>query len=155
MAIFLKSLIAEIWPDLDGSRESYAERLVGRAEAIIIQRFPTLEKRTRDGSISASVVAGVVEDMVLGPLIKLAVAVWISSRTQKFRWNGLLMAASGLEISSGLQRMKLFCSLHRSHAGSSALEKLPRQLFRKGAIGGERNSPFPNGFHSPKSGRRP
>ncbi|WP_431638842.1 hypothetical protein ACP8NE_00950 [Corynebacterium ulcerans] len=70
MAIFLKSPIAEIWPDLDGSRESYAERLVGRAEAIIMQRFPTLEKRTRDGSISASVVAGVVEDMVTRALDK-------------------------------------------------------------------------------------
>lgn len=70
MAIFLKIPIAEIWSDLDGSRESYAERLVGRAEAIIMQRFPTLEKRTRDGSISASVVAGVVEDMVTRALDK-------------------------------------------------------------------------------------
>lgn len=72
MAIFLKIPIAEIWSDLDGSRESYAERLVGRAEAIIMQRFPTLEKRTRDGSISISVVAGVVEDMVTRALDKTA-----------------------------------------------------------------------------------
>ncbi|APM36589.1 hypothetical protein ACQXY3_10225 [Corynebacterium diphtheriae] len=72
MAIFLKIPIVEIWPDLDGSRESYAERLVGRAEAIIMQRFPTLEKRTRDGAISISVVAGVVEDMVTRALDKTA-----------------------------------------------------------------------------------
>lgn len=72
MAIFLKTSIAEIWPDLEDSRESYAERLVGRAEAIIMQRFPTLEKRTRDGAISISVVAGVVEDMVTRALDKTA-----------------------------------------------------------------------------------
>ncbi|MHC9593844.1 hypothetical protein ACQXY7_09570 [Corynebacterium diphtheriae] len=78
MAIFLKIPIVEIWPDLDGSRESYAERLVGRAEAIIMQRFPTLEKRTRDGAISISVVAGVVEDMVTRALDKTLAGAWTS-----------------------------------------------------------------------------
>lgn len=154
MAIFLKSPIAEIWPDLDGSRESYAERLVGRAEAIIMQRFPTLEKRTRDGSISASVVAGVVEDMVTRALDKTG-----RGGMDKLAYPEVQMEwSSDGGLGSGnllwLTTDEIVLLSPRSHAGSSAFEKLPRQLFRKGAIGGERNSPFPAKVHSPKSGRR-
>ncbi|MHC9829298.1 hypothetical protein ACQXZP_11740 [Corynebacterium diphtheriae] len=54
MAIFLKIPIVEIWPDLDGSRESYAERLVGRAEAIIMQRFPHWRKEPAMGQFQSA-----------------------------------------------------------------------------------------------------
>lgn len=63
MAKFLTSL-RTVWPDADSAEQVRLERLVDRAEALIVQRFPTTLRRVEDGSLSATVVAGVVEDMV-------------------------------------------------------------------------------------------
>ncbi|ALA68450.1 hypothetical protein [Corynebacterium lactis] len=63
MAKFLTSLRA-VWPDADSAEQVRLERLVDRAEALIVQRFPTTLRRVEDGSLSVTVVAGVVEDMV-------------------------------------------------------------------------------------------
>ncbi|MFI5504467.1 hypothetical protein ACFLIN_03770 [Corynebacterium kutscheri] len=63
MALFLQNP-SEIWPTADATQLKLITRLIDRAEALVMQRFPTLEKRLLTGALSVTVVAGVVEDMV-------------------------------------------------------------------------------------------
>lgn len=63
MARFLANL-QMVWPDADRERQAYLARLVDRAEALVVQRFPMTPRRVEDGSLSHTVVAGVIEDMV-------------------------------------------------------------------------------------------
>lgn len=62
---------SEIWPDVDDAQLQRIVRLIDRAEALIMQRFPTLRKRVDDQALSLTVVAGVVEDMVTRALAHL------------------------------------------------------------------------------------
>lgn len=61
MARWLTDDPQDVWPNADPKR---ATRWVMRAEALIAQRFPTLEERVTLGTLNPVVVAGVVEDMV-------------------------------------------------------------------------------------------
>lgn len=61
MARWLTDDPQDVWPTADSKR---ATRWVMRAEALIAQRFPTLEERVTLGTLNPVVVAGVVEDMV-------------------------------------------------------------------------------------------
>ncbi|WP_042891651.1 hypothetical protein [Corynebacterium ulcerans] len=54
----------KLWTDADSAELSRIDRLIERAEAIILQRFPVTAQRVVDGKLSTTVVAGVVEDMV-------------------------------------------------------------------------------------------
>lgn len=62
--MILTTAIEEIWPHLDQDQIDRVNRLIPRAEAVILQRFPTVLKRISDGTLSQQVVAGVIEDMV-------------------------------------------------------------------------------------------
>lgn len=64
MPKWLTSDPLELWPDLSPTKIPETVRLIGRAESIIEQRFPSIQTRIDSGELSRVVVAGVVEDMV-------------------------------------------------------------------------------------------
>lgn len=61
-----------LWPGRGEEHLAYAARMIERAEAIILGRFPDIGERLSRGEISLSVVAGVVEDMVTRALNSFA-----------------------------------------------------------------------------------
>lgn len=54
----------QVWTDPDDQDTIREKRLVERAEAIIVNRFPKTERRIESGGLDVTVVAGVVEDMI-------------------------------------------------------------------------------------------
>lgn len=70
MPRWLTDSLDEVWPGLTEAEEKQVTRWVGRAEAIIAQRFPTTAARVEAEKLEAGVVAGVVEEMVSRALAK-------------------------------------------------------------------------------------
>ena len=56
--MILTTAIEEIWPHLDPAQTVRVNRLISRAESIILQRFPTVPKRIAEGELSQQVVEG-------------------------------------------------------------------------------------------------
>ena len=64
MATILTTPATDLWPRLDPAQAVEAQRLIDRAELIVLQRFPTVPQRIAEGNLNRLVVAGVIEDMV-------------------------------------------------------------------------------------------
>ena len=70
MPAILTTPAADLWPRLDPEQAAEAQRLIERAEGIVLQRFPTIPQRIAEGKLTRLVVAGVIEDMVARALEK-------------------------------------------------------------------------------------
>ncbi|MDO4630872.1 MAG: hypothetical protein Q4A82_01065 [Corynebacterium sp.] len=70
MPIWFTEPITQVWAGLTPEETRKVERWVERAEAIIQNRFPTTASRITNGTLSLTIVTGIIEDMVTRALEK-------------------------------------------------------------------------------------